>query len=148
MVYGARTCSIINAIYGSGNSVFPDGVPEMQLPELKLRQLSADDIQDLENYLNSFEGITGEHRYITACAGCHGVDARGGPVGESVRNEKGRKIFEAIREESEMEFLGCLSVSDVWEMGQYLEGLKKGKGRGHDDDHHDDDRRRRRRHRD
>ncbi len=105
-----------------------------------IRQWTMEDIQALEDYLNSFDGIKGDHRYITACAGCHGVDARGGRVREDVRHEKGRKIFESIREESDMQFLGCLPVSDVWEMGSYLEGLKKGKRRGHDDDRHDDDR--------
>jgi len=130
-VYGARTCSIEGAIFGT--SVFPGGVPDMQF----LQSLSAADIQALEDYLNSFDGITGEHRYITACAGCHGMDARGGRVGEDVRGEKARDILEAIREESEMEYLGCLPASDIREMGRYLKSLKNG---NHHGDDHDDNR--------
>jgi len=127
-VYGARTCSIIGAVFGT--SVFPDGVPGMSSLQTVL---TAADYQALEDYLTSFDGITGEHRYVTACAGCHGMDARGGRVGEDVRGEKARDILEAIREESEMEYLGCLPASDIKAIGQYLHSLKKGKDGGDDD---------------
>jgi len=136
-VYGARTCSIIGAIYGT--SVFPNGVPRMS----SLQQvLSAADIQALDDYLNSFEGITGEHRYITACAGCHGIDARGGRVGEGVIGASAGNILEAIREEHPMGYLDCLPASDIKEIGQYLQSLKEGKRRGNGDDRMRDDRRR------
>ncbi len=107
-----------------------------------IRQWTMDDIRALEDYLNSFDGIKGEHRYISACAGCHGVDARGGRVREDVKGENGREILEAIREEGDMAFLGCLPASDIREIGRYLQSLDRDKRRGGDDDRRggDDDR--------
>ena len=132
---GARWCSIEGAILGT--SVFPDGVPVMR----DLRTvLTAEDVEAIADYLNSFEKITGQERYIAACAGCHGMDAAGGRVGESVKGEKAKDILEAIREESPMEYLSCMPASDIKEIGKYLQSLGKGKGRGGDDDHDDDDR--------
>ena len=118
-VYGARTCSIEGAIYGT--ALFPNGVPEMQWLQ---GQLTFEDLQALEDYLNSFVGITGEHRYITACAGCHGMDGTGGPGGGSVIGKSASEIRDAIRDESSMQFLGCLPDFDLEEIAAYLQVLR------------------------
>jgi len=89
--------------------------------------LSAADIQAISDSLNS-NPATGQQRYITACAGCHGIDARGGRVHEGAR-ESASEILEAIHKERAMKFLGCLPASDVKAIGTYLQG---GTG-GHDD---------------
>jgi len=115
--------------------VFPNGVPDMQFLQ---GQLSDADIQAISDYLNSFVGITGQHRYIAACAGCHGMDARGGRVGEGVIGASSSDILEAIREERPMGYLGCLPASDVKDIGSYLQGNSRvednsragGNGRG------------------
>jgi mono/diheme cytochrome c family protein len=115
-VYGARTCSINGAI--NGTSVFPGGVPAMQF--LK-GVLSATQIQAISDFLN-IGTVTGQQRYITACAGCHGVDARGGRTGENVRGASAGDIKEAIGEERAMRFLSCLPSSDINAIGTYLRG--------------------------
>ncbi len=122
---GARTCSIDGAIYGT--SVFPGGVPAMQWLQ---GSLSDADIQAISDSLNS-NPATGQQRYIATCAGCHGIDARGGRVHENPRGSAG-DILEAIHEERPMSFLGCLPASDIKEIGKYLKGKKRGGGR--DDD--------------
>ncbi len=122
---GARTCSINGGIYGT--MVFPGGVPAMQF--LK-GILSAANIQAISDSLNS-NPATGQQRYITACAGCHGMDARGGRVHEGVVGASASEILEAIHEERGMRFLGCLPASDVKAIGTYLQGLGGG---DHDDD--------------
>jgi mono/diheme cytochrome c family protein len=119
-------CSIDGAIYGT--SVFPNGVPDMQWLQ---GQLSAADIQAISDSLNS-NPATGKQRYITACAGCHGIDARGGRVHESARGNA-HDILEAIDEERPMSFLGCLPASDIKEIGKYLKGKKRGDRGGKDD---------------
>ena len=91
-------------------------------------QLSAAEIQAISDYLNSGT-VTGQQRYITACAGCHGVDARGGRMGEGVRGASAGGILEVIHEERPMGFLGCLPASDVKAIGNYLRRIRRGGGR-------------------
>jgi mono/diheme cytochrome c family protein len=94
--------------------------------------LSPEDIQAISDSLNS-NPATGKQRYITACAGCHGIDARGGRVHESVRGASPGDIVEAIHEERPMGYLGCLPASDIKEIGAYLKGRRSGRdGRGDD----------------
>jgi mono/diheme cytochrome c family protein len=126
-VLGARTCSINGSI--NGTSVFPGGVPAMQF--LK-GILSASQIQAISDYLNSGT-VTGQQRYITACAGCHGADARGGRTGENVRGESAGDIREAIDDEREMRFLSCMPSSDIKAIGTYLRGGRRSGDRDHDD---------------
>jgi mono/diheme cytochrome c family protein len=125
---GARTCSIDGSIYGT--SVFPGGVPEMQFLQ---GVLSPEDIQAISNALNS-NPVTGQQRYISTCAGCHGSDARGGRVGQKPKGGA-CKLLGAIHEEPSMRFLDCLPASDVTAIGNYLKGKKHGGGkkRKHDE---------------
>jgi mono/diheme cytochrome c family protein len=118
-VVGARACSIDGAI--NGTSAFPTGVPAMQWLQ---GQLSDAEIQAISDSLNS-NPATGQQRYITACAGCHGIDARGGRVGEGVRGASAGDILEAIREERPMGYLGCLPASDVRDIGNYLQSISR-----------------------
>jgi mono/diheme cytochrome c family protein len=110
--------------------VFPQGVPEMQFLQ---GQLSAADIQAISDSLNS-NPATGQQRYITACAGCHGMDAGGGRVGEGVVGAKAGSILEAIQEERPMGFLGCLPATDIKDIANYLQSLSRGDRNGGDDD--------------
>ena len=126
-VGGARICSIQGAIYGT--AVFPNGVEDMRFLQ---GMLSSDEIRQIADYLNSFS-ITGMQRYLTTCSGCHGLDARGGRTGEDVRGSDGKEIMEAIHDEREMGFLGCLPDSDVMQIGNFL-----GRGDNGDDDEDDD----------
>jgi len=126
-VKGARTCSINGSI--NGTSVFPNGVPAMQF--LK-GVLSAEQIQAISTFLNTGT-VTGQQRYITTCAGCHGADARGGRVGDSVRGASAGDTREAIGDEREMRFLSCLPSSDLYSIGNYLRGISGGGDSEHDD---------------
>jgi hypothetical protein len=119
-VLGARTCSINGAI--NGNRAFLGGVPTMTWLQ---GLLSAADIQAIADFLNSGT-VTGQQRYITACAGCHGADARGGRTGESVRGANAGDTREAISEKRDMRFLSCLPASDVNAIGTYLNGSSSG----------------------
>jgi len=131
-VLGARTCSINAAI--NGTRVFPGGVPAMQF----LRGvLSSAQIQAISGFLNSGT-VTGQQRYLTGCAGCHGADARGGRSGENVRGASADDIEDSIDDDRAMRFLGCLPSSDVESIGRYLRGVTGGDG-DHDDDEHDDE---------
>ena len=60
--------------------------------------LSAAQIQAISDFLN-LGTVTGQQRYITTCAGCHGADARGGRTGENVRGADAGDIREAIDED-------------------------------------------------
>ena len=122
-VAGARSCNIEGSIFGT--SVFPDGAPGMQ----SLRTLTSEDIQSLADYLNS-EPTSGERRYVTTCAGCHGNNGEGGRVDEDVHGDSAHETFEAIREESEMRYLACMPEDDIHAVTTYLAG--------HDDDYDDD----------
>jgi hypothetical protein len=133
-VVGAATCSIDGSIFG--NPLFRNGVPSMRFLQ---RLLSPADIQAISDYLNdpAFQGtITGQDRYLAGCAGCHGINARGGRVHENVRGKGAGSIVEAIREDRAMNFLGCLPASDLQAIGSYLRSL--GRGGEHDDDRDDD----------
>jgi mono/diheme cytochrome c family protein len=126
-VRGARTCSINGSI--NGTTRFPGGVPAMQF--LK-GVLSTAQIQAISTYLNTGT-VTGQQRYITACAGCHGATGRGG-TGGSVRGASARDIREAISERRAMRFLSCLPYSDTSAIGTYLGGgTRSGDGERDDD---------------
>jgi PKD repeat protein len=114
-VAGARSCNIEGSIFGT--SVFPDGAPGMQF----LQTLSEDEIQSLADYLNS-EPISGERRYVSTCAGCHGDSGEGGRVGEGVRGDSAHETWEAIREEREMRYLACMPEDDIDVIAVYLAG--------------------------
>jgi PKD repeat protein len=122
-VTGARSCTITGAIFGT--SVFPRGVPDMVA--FGNQQLTATQIDAIAGYLNS-RTATGEQRYVSTCAGCHGNEGRGGRVGGSVRGESANDITEAIREEHAMQFLGCLSSSDIQLTATFLGSGKTGDG--------------------
>ena len=114
-VTGARSCNIEGSIFGT--SVFPDGAPGMQ----SLRTLSEDEIQSLADYLNS-EPTSGERRYVSTCAGCHGDSGDGGRVGEGVRGDSAHETWEAISDESEMRYLACMPEDDIDAIADYLAG--------------------------
>jgi mono/diheme cytochrome c family protein len=116
-VLGARVCAINGAI--NGTSVFPGGVQTMTF--LK-GLLSAAQIQAISDFLNSGT-VTGQQRYITTCAGCHGADARGGRTGENVRGATAADTRSAIGEVSAMRYLSCLPAADVNAIGTYLGGI-------------------------
>ncbi len=122
-VAGARSCNIYGSIFGT--SVFPNGVPEMQF----LQGLTEEEIVALAEFLNS-EETTGEQRYVTTCAGCHGDTGAGGRVDEDVHGDSAEETFEAIEEDEEMHYLACMPESDIFSIAEYLMGM--------DDDHDDD----------
>jgi mono/diheme cytochrome c family protein len=108
--------------------MFPGGVPEHD--SLK-GVLTPADIQAISDSLNSTR-VTGQQRYLVACAGCHGVDARGGPAGDSVAGAGPRAILRSIhKEDGSMSFLGCLPASDLKAIGNYLTRIRRdGDGSG------------------
>lgn len=114
-VAGARSCNISGSIFGT--SVFPNGVPEMQF----LQGLTEGEIEAMADYLNSRE-TSGERRYVTTCAGCHGNDGSGGRVGENVIGDSAGETREAIREEGEMRYLACMPREDIDSIAAYLRG--------------------------
>jgi PKD repeat protein len=122
-VAGARACNISASIYG--NSVFPNGVPDMQF----LQGLGEAEIVSIAEYLNSRE-TSGERRYVATCAGCHGNNGSGGIVGEDVHGDSAAETFEAVAEESEMRYLACMPESDIFVISDFLMGM--------DDDNDDD----------
>jgi len=126
-VAGARSCNISGSIFGS--SVFPNGVPEMQF----LQGLAQVDIEAMADYLNSRQ-TSGERRYVTTCAGCHGDTGSGGRTGENVIGESAGETREAIREEREMRYLACMPREDIDSIAAYLRGSDR-----NDDDDDDDD---------
>jgi PKD repeat protein len=114
-VAGARSCNISGSIFGT--SVFPNGVPEMQF----LQGLLEAEIDALAEHLNSLDA-SGEERYVTTCAGCHGDDGRGGRVGEGILGDSAHETREAIAEESEMRYLACMPESDFVAIAGFLKG--------------------------
>lgn len=119
-VTGSRVCTIEASIFGNhagerGDVRFPDGVPEMQF----LQSLSFDEMQQIADYLNTGQ-VSGERRYVSNCAGCHGNDGSGGFVGEDVRGD-GHETWHAISEESSMNYLGCLTGTDVDQLAAFLD---------------------------
>ena len=126
-VAGARECSISGSIFGT--SVFPNGVPEMQF----LQGLSTTEIDAIADHLNS-GAASGEQRYITACAGCHGNDGSGGRVHEGVRGDSASETWEAIGEEREMKYLACMPRSDIDAITVFLKGSSDSDSRDDDDE--------------
>ena len=122
-VAGARSCNIAGSIFGT--SVFPNGVPEMQF----LQGLTEAEIEMMAEYLNSSD-TSGEQRYVTTCAGCHGNDGSGGRVGEDVHGESAEETWEAIYDEDEMNYMACMPASDIEAIADFLAGK--------DDDFDDD----------
>jgi MYXO-CTERM domain-containing protein len=124
-VAGARACNIRGSIFGT--SVFPNGVPEMQF----LQGMSSTEIDAMAEHLNS-QQTSGEQRYVSTCAGCHGNDGSGGRVGEGVGGESAHETFEAIAEEREMLYLACMPKSDIDAITDFL--VRFGGGDDDDDD--------------
>ena len=122
-VAGSRSCTIRGAIFGTG--LFPAGVPDMVAFGNKL--LTATQIDDIASYLDS-RSATGEQRYVSTCAGCHGNDGRGGPDGGNVRGESAGDITAAIREKHDMQFLSCLTSTDIQSMATFLGSSNSGGG--------------------
>jgi len=127
-VAGARACNIEGSIFGT--SVFPNGVPEMQY----LQGLGESEIALIAEYLNSTDS-SGEQRFITTCAGCHGNSGEGGRVGEDVHGDSAEETLEAIAEEEEMRYLACMPRSDIDAITDFLMGFDD----DFDDDGIDDD---------
>ena len=132
-VTGARECSIEASIFGNPAATnnglrkkirFPDGVPDMAF----LQDLNPNEIQQIAAYLNSDPvSDSGERRYITACAGCHGDDASGGFVDKDLRGKRNINLNQRV-----MQYLLCLPSSDVAQMSDFLRNL-------HSDDDSDSD---------
>ena len=122
-VAGARSCNIAGSIYGT--SVFPNGVREMQF----LQGMPEAEIDAIAEYLNSRD-TSGEQRYVTTCAGCHGIDGSGGRTDEDVHGDSAGEIWEAIYDEDEMAYLACMPRSDIDAIAAFLAR--------HDDDFDDD----------
>ncbi len=120
---GARTCSIDGAIFGNpeaeDDTPFPNGVPAMQFLQ---GTLDAAQIALISDFLNSIS-VTAQQRFVTTCAGCHGIDASGGFVEKDIRGERPDKVRDAIDGKKAMRFLGCLPRSDTDQVGNYLRGL-------------------------
>jgi PKD repeat protein len=127
-VAGARSCNIAGSIYGT--SVFPNGVREMQF----LQGIPEAEIDAIAEYLNSRD-TSGEQRYVTTCAGCHGIDGSGGRTDEDVHGDSAGEIWEAIYDEDEMAYLACMPRSDI----DAIEGFLGGLDDDFDDDGIDDD---------
>lgn len=127
-VAGARACNIEGSIFGT--SVFPNGVPDMQY----LQGLSESEIALIAEYLNATDS-SGEQRYVTTCAGCHGNSGEGGRVGEDVHGDSAEETLEAIDEEEEMRYLACMPRSDIDAITDFLAGFDD----DYDDDGIDDD---------
>jgi len=127
-VAGARSCTIEASIFGT--YVFADGAPGMQF----LQALANDgslDTDMIADYLNS-QPVSGEQRYVAACAGCHGDDGSGGRTREGVLGEDAHEIREAIQEEGSMRFLACLPDADIDAIAAYLGGNDGGVDTDHD----------------
>jgi PKD repeat protein len=131
-VAGARSCNISGSIFGT--SVFPNGVPEMQF----LQGLLEAEIDALAEHLNTLDA-SGEQRYVTTCAGCHGDNGRGGRVGEGILGDSAHETLEAIAEESEMRYLACMPESDFVAIAGFLQGMADDNDIDDDDEDDDDD---------
>ena len=127
-VAGARSCNIAGSIFGT--SVFPKGVPEMQF----LQGLTDAEIEGIAEYLNSRDA-SGEQRYVSTCAGCHGDNGSGGRVDEDVHGDSAGETWEAIYDEEEMHYLACMPRSDI----DAIAGFLAGQDDDYDDDGIDDD---------
>ena len=131
-IAGARSCNISGSIFGT--SVFPNGVPEMQF----LQGLLEAEIDALAEHLNSLDA-SGEQRYVTTCAGCHGDNGSGGRVGEDVIGDSANESFEAIADEKEMRYLACMPKTDFVAIAGFLGRISDDNDfDGFDDDNDDD----------
>lgn len=130
-VLGAQSCSIDASIVGNpaagSESPYPDGVPDMQFIQ---GSLSGPEIEAISTWMNR-SNVTGEERYTTACASCHGADGSGGFIDGDIRGE-GDEIREAIADEPAMRFLSCVPVADIAEIADFL-------GRDEENEVEDDD---------
>ncbi len=79
-------------------------------------QLSIPQLQAIATFLNSFP-VSGQQRYTTACAACHGATP----------NVDG-SVIEAISEVGAMRFLGCLTPPDFSQISAYLGSVTGGGG--------------------
>lgn len=100
--------------------MFPGGAPGMEFLQ-DLVNSGAVDVDAIADYLNS-RNVSNEHRYVTACAGCHGNDGSGGRTRESVLGESAADIHEYIVKERDMQFLSCLPEVDLVQMAIFLGG--------------------------
>lgn len=117
-VTGARSCSIYASIFGT--SVFPGGAPGMEFLQ-DLVNSGAVDTNAIAEFLNS-RTVPNEHRYVTACAGCHGDDGSGGRSDEKVTGESAADIRKYIEKERDMQFLSCVPDVDLLQMSLFLGG--------------------------
>ena len=127
-VAGARSCTIRGAIFGT--SVFPGGVHDMSA--YGNQSLSTTSIDAIATYLNS-RSVSNEQRYVSACSGCHGNDARGGRTGERVAGAGAGGIREGIQEARAMQYLSCVPDADLNQVSTYLKALGSGGGSGNDE---------------
>ena len=100
-----------------------------------LQGLLEAEIDALAEHLNSLDA-SGEQRYVTTCAGCHGNNGRGGRVGEGILGDSAHETLEAIAEESEMRYLACMPESDFIAIAGFLKGTAD--DNDIDDDEEDD----------
>ncbi len=137
-VTGARDCSITASIFGNPAATnrglrkkipWPDGVPS----KLFLQDLSSDEIAKIAEYLNS-DTVSGEQRYVTTCAGCHGADASGGFVNKDLRGKRNVNVNQRL-----MQYLSCLPESDIDQVEDFLGNLSKSNDDGYDDSDSDSD---------
>ncbi len=129
------------------------GVFSIPMPAYSPEQISDTQLQEMWTFLSSFpRPKTGRDLYFTFCSNCHGMDGRGGVVGQGILGEIG-EFREAIREgEHRREPLrrrkympsysrAMISDSEIWLLEHYARELRASQGsrRGGDHDHHDDD---------
>ena len=127
-VAGARSCTISGAIFGT--SVFPGGVHAMV--NYGNQSLSTTTIDAIATYLNS-RSVSNEQRYVTACAGCHGNDARGGRTGRGVVGAGAGDIREGIQEARSMQYMSCVPDADLNQVSTHLKTLGSGSDSGGDE---------------
>jgi mono/diheme cytochrome c family protein len=94
---------------------------------------------------------TGQGLYLRFCGNCHGANAQGGRVGESVAREESDEIDEKVREghggtnyASREKYMPAwssaeLTTTEVQLITEYLGGLPPGPGDDDDDDDDDTD---------
>ncbi|MCP4379574.1 MAG: hypothetical protein GY794_25820 [bacterium] len=109
---GATFTRISNGITAIGSMNYLSGV------------LSTADIQAITDFLaTTAPPSTPEGLYVTYCASCHGVDARGGSSDKDVRGDSRKKIAKAINDEKEMRYLDFLSSQEIRDIATYLNNL-------------------------
>jgi len=101
-----------------------------------LQGLLEAEIDALAEHLNSLDA-SGEQRYVTTCAGCHGNNGAGGRVDEGVHGDSANETLEAIAEEREMRYLACMPDSDIVAITGFLGGMADDDDGDDDEDNHD-----------